>query len=478
VSKRLRKWSLRDLVDFELLLGREEFGRKWKESWRGGVGEALAEEVSAKKLSEKERRGLGFLWMTDELRREVKEDRGARVQRAFGLVEVLVFGLMVLVGVAVLRGFLTEFRYFMESGDEVKSVTAKGFHIWALLGVGVVLPLVMLLLGLMGYWLWRKWSGGLGMFRGMMAGLVKRVSGVDLDKQGWSRLLEQNAVKEVVTRRLGRILQFGGVGYALGMMAGLFGAMLFLEVGFFWETSLPQFGEKTLVKVTEGLETPLVDVLQGGDVGLAKLSKEPVEEGVLEEKQELYVAWFSFFLLVIGLWVLLPPRFLLWLAAGFGESSTLKKMDFQEGRHRALWREVAKVERGEVKSSQADGVVLLDVGGVEMETETVRPFLLQELRVSPVARHSLGVIDEKKELAAIEAVRGSERGVVFLVEGWNLSPKQMVKHYERVKEALAEKGSERKIRFVVIGGEEEYKEWVKFVDGLKDELVEVVFYEA
>jgi len=112
-----------------------------------------------------------------------------------------------------------------------------------------------------------------------------------------------------------------------------------------------------------------------------------------------------------------------------------------------------------------------------MKYDEVRPFLLQEMRVNPTKRHSLGLLDERKEEEAIEAVRASEQGVVFLAEGWNLSPKQMQKNYERVKQALAGE-RERMIWFLVMGTEEEYGEWVKFVDGLRDELVEVIHYES
>jgi len=354
-------------MDFEVLIGRDELQGKWREAWKSGVADDLAQE---KDIAEGDRRRLGLLWMTDKIRREVDEETGRRVTKAFSFVEGLVLFLMALVGIGVLRGLLVEFQYFMEAEDEVKSVTAKGFHIWVLLGVGVVLPLVLMLMSVLGYWLWRRWSGGLGVFRGMMAGLVKKFSGSDLDGIKWRGLMEEQGVKDLVAGRLGRILQFGGVGYALGIMAGLFGAMLFMEVGFFWETSLPQFGEQALVKTTRGLETPFVDLVTQQDVEESKLMREPISAEALEAKQRVHIAWFSFFLFAIFVWVLLP-RFLLWLVAGFAEGKYLRELDFQEGRHRALWREVAKVERGVVKGSQADGVVVLDVGGLEITNDEV-----------------------------------------------------------------------------------------------------------
>ena len=160
----------------------------------------------------------------------------------------------------------------------------------------------------------------------------------------------------------------------------------------------------------------------------------------------------------------------------FGERRALADLDFQEARHRALWREVSKVSRGEVKKGAADGAVLLEVGGFEPTTEAVRPFLLQELRVNPEGRFSLGTLDEAKEKEALAAARAAAMGVVFLVEGWSLSPKQMTKHHERVREALGGRDGAKMIRYVVAGNEEEFAQWVSFVDGLRDELAECFRY--
>ena len=152
------------------------------------------------------------------------------------------------------------------------------------------------------------------------------------------------------------------------------------------------------------------------------------------------------------------------------ERRALAGLEFLEGRHRKAWREAARVERGEVVTGPADGAVVLDVGGTGVATEEVRPFLLRELRVNPAGRFALGTLDEAGEREAMEAVRGSDLGVVFLVEGWSLSPKQMGSWHGRVREAL---GEGRLIRYVVAGSEEEAGRWREFVDGLRDGEAEV-----
>lgn len=149
----------------------------------------------------------------------------------------------------------------------------------------------------------------------------------------------------------------------------------------------------------------------------------------------------------------------------------LAEIDFQEARHRSLWRDITRVERGEVLSAPADGVVVLDIGGLEVETETIRPYFLQVLRVNPEARYSLGTLDADGERQALDAACEAALGVVFLVEGWNLSPKQMVIYHQKVRAAI---GEDHMIRYLVLGGsDEEVKQWVSFVDGLKDAESEV-----
>ena len=179
------------------------------------------------------------------------------------------------------------------------------------------------------------------------------------------------------------------------------------------------------------------------------------------------------------------PRIILYAVSVSQEKAALQKLDFQESRHRSLWREMAKVERKVVKTSQADGVVLLDVGGAGLQVESVRPFLLQNLRVNPESVYQTGVLDASKEKAAIEAMKTAELGVVMVVEGWSLSGPQMKRNYEKVRSTI---GDNKPIRFLVVGtvkgdslsevNAEEMAEWVKFIDSLRDPSAEVVKWEG
>ena len=182
-------------------------------------------------------------------------------------------------------------------------------------------------------------------------------------------------------------------------------------------------------------------------------------------------------------WGLLP-RLVMWLACGWGERRSLARLDFQEARHRELWRQVTRVERSLGTEGPADGVVLLDVGGIGIEVEAVKEFLLRRMRVNPEALHAAAVLDAATEAAAWRAIRKAALGVVFLVEGWALSPKQMTAIYQRVRAG----GKDRTLRFLVLGeitegvpgapSDEEFAQWKQFVDGLRDPWTEVVAYEV
>ena len=116
---------------------------------------------------------------------------------------------------------------------------------------------------------------------------------------------------------------------------------------------------------------------------------------------------------------------------------------------------------------------MLDIGGLEIDTESLRPFCLQKLRVNPEARFSLGTLNEQGEREALEKARSAAMGVIFLVEGWNLSPKQMQHYHQQVRDAI---GQHHMIRYLVIGSEEELAQWEAFVDSLKDSETAVTRY--
>lgn len=462
-------WTLRDLVDFEVLL---EKAALWKKAWRGGVREDL--ELAGTK-SELERRRLGFRWMLEDAREIENEESGQRVDSGARMISFLMWLVMLLLGIGVVRGLMTDFEYHYENGEPK---TISGYNIWIFLGVTLGLQWLLLIGATLAYWLGRRWSGHLSVLQILLQRLIKKWGGARMTGEIWNQLQARvSGGRSVISWRLARVLQVGGIGYNCGLLLGLFGCLWFFQIGFYWESTLPQFGRESMQKVTE--------VLAFSSNGIAPSAQEidevkrgasliQLERTSFPRRDFLDLTWGIFLLFVIAAWGLLP-RLLLWLSAWYMERRALAALDFQESRHRSLWRELTKVQRGELQSGATDGVVLLDIGGLEMETESLRPYLLQTLRVNPEARFSLATLDEKSEQIALEEAKSAAMGVVFLVEGWNLSPKQMQVYHWQVREAI---GAGHMIRYVVIGSEEEQVQWETFVDHLKDSETALFRYNS
>ena len=160
------------------------------------------------------------------------------------------------------------------------------------------------------------------------------------------------------------------------------------------------------------------------------------------------------------------------------------RLSFQAPRHREMWRELTKVSRVPPAGGPADGAVVLDVGGIRVSTGRIREFLLRVLRVNPEGRYTASVLDAEREEEALEAIRKADLGVVFLVEGWALSPKEIKALHERVRTVG---GHKMPVHFVVLGpvteGEpapprnQEWTQWRDFVDSLRDPATDVVAYQ-
>jgi len=468
-QQKKRGWKLRDLVDLEVLL---EKAALWKKAWRDGVREDV-ENLAAN--TELERRRLGFRMMLEQVRKDQNEESGQYVESGARMLSFLTWLIMLLLGIGVLRGLLMEFEYISVDGELTQMF---GFNIWILLGVTLGLQWLMIAGGVLTYWSWRKWSGSLSILQVLLQYVLRRWGGEKLVGDVWKRLQSRvSGGRSVISWRLARILQVGGIGYNCGLLLGLFGSLWFFQIGFYWESTLPQFGRESLMNVTSFLSffiselSPAVSELDQAKRGASLIQ---LSENSLPQRTSIDLSWGFFFLFAIAVWGLLP-RILMWISAWWMERSALAGLDFQESRHRTLWRDLTKIQRGDIHTSAADGAVLLDIGGLEVETESLRPFCLQALRVNPEARFSLGTLDEQGEREALEKARSAAMGVIFLVEGWNLSPKQMHLYHQQVRTAI---GHNHMIRYLVIGSEVELKLWESFVDELKDSETAVVRYST
>ena len=467
------KWSLTDLADLEALLVEEGAERGSRRIYREKVAKKLPRDLEE---VERRRRGLR-LWLAEK--RGDDPMVGQRLETGLRLAGLLVKVLALLAGIGIARGLLLDLSF-----------GGRGYNVWLFLGVTLGLQWLLLIGGAVAWLLFRR-KGRLSWSQEVLSALGRKFAG---SKVGgvWNRLLAMRSegYGSVLGWRLASLTQLGAVWLNFGVIIGFIVCLWFLKVNFYWESTLESMSKEQLVRVTDRLALPWVwagEQWRPGHYGVDRAALSVVENALqapdANPRDPVSLVWMRFIVLSLLVWGILP-RFLLHSYCAFRERKALAGLDFQEGRHRNLWREMAKVERAVVKTNQADGVVLLDVGGTGLKVETLRPFLLQQLRVNPESVYQTGVLDASKEEAAFAVMKEAELGVVMAVEGWSLSTPQMTENYQKVRAVIGER---KPIRFLVLGtvkgeqvgevNESELAEWVKFVDGLRDPAVEVVKWE-
>jgi len=446
-------WNLEDLVDFEVAVHQSstvaaEVGREVREGLRSMPGSEL----------EKRRWGLKQ-WLQSK-----KVGSGMKVVGVTRFVGLVLLIVTFLLGVGVVRGMVTQVQGRM------------ALNMWVLLAGTLGIQWVIFLGGLSAFFVLRYWTGGLGWMKDVLSAMVRKLAG-KVSPEAWQALIQGRGKQpSALAWRLTRILQVGGVGFNLGLIGGLFGVLFFIDVAFYWESSLSRFGGESLGQVTRFL----AGVWGGGGLSDGQIAQ---LKDVTGEKQERGASWHAFCAFIFAallVWGLLP-RVLFWVFGVFKERRTLAALDFQEVAHRKLWRDLSRVERMVTMEGMKDGVVVLDVGGLGLKSEEIRPFLLKNLRVNPEKSYAMGVLDATEEREAWEAMRSAPCGVVMLVEGWSLSPKQMTVLIERIRR---EAGAETVLRVLVLGDglvapdDNDFRAWQGFVDGLRDPRLECLSFQG
>lgn len=449
-----KAWNLEDLVDFEIAVHQSK-------EVPAELGREVRKELKSRNFrDDRERRRWGLKeWMDSRSRPGV----GKKVVSVLRLTALVLLIVTFLVGVGVIRGMVTAFH------------GSSALNIWVLLAGTIGIQWLILLVGLGSFLLLRFWIGGVGWLKEALSSLVKKFLG-KVSPEAWHSLVHgKGRQPTALAWRMARTLQVGGIGFNLGLLAGLFGVLWFQDIEFFWETSLSQFGGESLRYLT---------ALMAGVWGGAGLSPEEIGElKNLPKSDQQYGSWnafLGFVFMALAIWGMLP-RILLWGMAIWKERKILGELEFQDTGHRELWRNLSRVERSVAMEGIKDGIVLLDVGGLGFSLDDLRPFLLQQLRVNPEKSFSVGVLDDEEEREAWEAMRAAPCGVVLLVEGWSLSPKQMTALIGRIRK---EAGEETVLRLLVMGdgmqapASEEFEAWQTFADRLRDGNLECVAFQG
>ncbi len=448
------RWTLRDIVDFEAEIA----------EGRPATAETIARvrEAACGRDDPAARRTGLRVWL-DGIR---ETGTGAAFDSGCGAVGALLAAAAFLSGIGAVLGIRNPAR----GGVDVTLFVAVliGGQ-WLLLSISA------------GAWLARRRAAdGYSLVQSLIGKLARRFAGKSSDVW-WKRMIgEGGQGRRALLWRLARMAQSAGIFFNLGVLGGLGGLVMLRHVGFYWETTTEEAMHALLGRVTGIVAAPWSAWLPGAlpDAAVIAESRWVPGRGSGSGPAE----WWRFLLMATLVWGLLP-RLLLWVAAWMAERGALDALDFQARHHRALWRELTATGRDDAVDAPLDGVLVLDVGGSGFSESQLRPFLLRRMRVNPTAWHSVAVLDEGEEKAASEALRKAPAGLVFLTEGWALSPARMEALHAKARETA---GPGLPIRFLVAnpGNDgkpsaptaEERREWERFTDGLRDPETDVVFY--
>lgn len=459
------RWTLADLIDFEVELARGVapdphermvFARDVRPRLPGG--------------DERARRRAGLRAWLERRRADAALAPGALWLRGLRLARLLLFGLMAVSAFALIGGLV--------AGN------AQAVHVIVFAGATLVLPWLVFVAVLVARLAGRRTGAGLEAGVGAVTALAGRLGG-DASRTAAlrdARLLDSGGAR-VFTSALSGTLQWGGLGFATGLVLAFAGALLVYDVRFYWEAT-PQTGA-LVERVVEGAAAPWAWAWPAArpDPATIEASRARFAEGVRQVPGGAAVVgpWWRFLLMALLVWGVFP-RLLLLAATEWRQRRALAALDFQAPRHRALWRGLTAVERGAVAPAAADGALVLDVGGHGVRGADVRGFLLRGLRVNPEADHRVNVLDDEAEAAAETALGTDPDHVVLLVEDWGLSPRQAASLQARLRARL---GPRTPLTWVVFARSEgrpappapaHLERWTAFIDGLRDPATEVAAY--
>lgn len=466
------KWNLPDLADFEALLQ------------KGSVTEEDTTKVQAAlqklpKKSESEQRITGLTLWFHEAQKRAKADGtevGERLRLTLALVQALTLLISFLLGIGLMAGLI----------ERVGLTEGKAYNVWKLIAIPIGGQGVFLLFALLSWLILRKNSRKMTLPEEVASQLIKTLAG-RAGARGWNELYKAGSgYREILSWRIARIAQWGAVAFNLGIVLGFLAILLFLEINFFWATTLEDFGHPQLLKVSQFLASPWSWAKPDWCPTAEQLTLTQLQIGQLNPDGEAHF-WFPFLLLSFLIWGMLP-RLITALFCHRMEGLSLRKLTFMEKRHRELWRQLSPraqtARTTPTYETSQDGVILIDVGGTDATTEELRPFLLQSLRVNPTKRFTASVMNGDEKELALAALKKAQRGVVMLVDSWNLSPKQLSTLHQNIRDVA----NDCQILYLVLGLPKagvtqaptptEMQEWEHYITDLNDADTEVIAYRC
>lgn len=330
----------------------------------------------------------------------------------------------------------------------------------------------LVLLGAALAWLFRRRVGeGFSLVQGLTGRLAKRLAG-ERESRWWGAMIAHGGPeRSALMWRLARVVQAAGVAFNLGAIAALAGLVLFRNVGFFWETTTEGAMREGLERAVRLLSSPWAWLDPSAAPGAGVIEATRWHHDKLHALPPGPAAWWKFLLWALAVWGAVPRLLLRWLCS-WNERRALDSLDFQARHHRELWRHLFPAIREEISNRPPDGALVIDIGGAGFSRDALRPHLLRHLRVNPTGWETTGVLDDRREAAARDALRNAPAAIVLLAEGWDLKPRQM----EALLARVAQVRENRRVIVLVGNATEgggmrspapaELANWERFIDGL------------
>lgn len=462
------RWSLGDLVDFEALLAAGQAPASPRDRIR------FARDIRAELPSgdARRRRRIGLRRWLDMQRETRALTAGDLWQRSLVMLRLGLFVVLGITGLTLAAGLC--------------AAPGQTVHVVLFVVLTLVLP-------------WTIFAGmliarRLGGRRHFLEWLLARLARLSDDSSDQAATRQLQACRESLTdsaparsalgAALGGALQWGAVGFNLGMVLAFAASLMVFDVRFYWEatprTEAVMTGAARAIALPWGWAWP--GALPTSDTIRASRARYDAGQRQVPAQARTGAVWWRFLLMALLVWGLLP-RLLLVAWAGWRQRRALARLDFQAPRHRVLWRQLTAVERGTVAPVAADGALVLDVGGIGVSGEDIRGFLLRALRVNPVADHRIGVLDERAEANADAALAEEPSQVVLLVDARDMSPRRIGRQHARVRASV---GADTPITWVVLALADDIpaapeagllSRWTRFIDDLRDPAAEIAGYE-
>ena len=460
----VKRWSLQELVNFEVLLKSPEVSSEEQDEVQAVLDQGTYASETARR-----RAGLRTWY---EQRVAGNDLAGHRVGIALSVLQWISVVIALLAGIGLMAGLV----------ERVGLTEGKAYNVWKLLAIPIGGQWLIMLIGVVSWLILRRQDRKLTLLEEVVSLLVKRLSG-GAGAQGWNEVYQAGAgYREILGWRLARLSQWAALSFNVGLLVGFYSILLFLEINFFWATTIEEFGLPQLQNVTQLLGSPWGWLQPEWVPQVEQMAITQLQIGELNP-EGLPQYWYPFLMAVLIVWGVLPRGILVVICMA-SERRALRRLTFMERRHRDLWRQLMpRVSATSSYDGPGDGVVLIDTEGAEPDMGQMRPFLLQQLRVNIVEQYTASGLSGQEQEEALQSLRRVGRGALLLVESWSLSPKKMTALHQKVREAVGRKT----IFYLVIGlpsagqtqapESEEFRQWEQFVAGLQDPECEVIAYQ-